>query len=101
MENITCMSMSRHQNARQNHIIKTANRLFENVARLKHMRTIATNGNFIHDEINSRLNSGSACYHSVQNLFSSCPLSKNTKIKIYKTATLAVLLYKCETSSLS
>jgi hypothetical protein len=34
------------------------------------------------EEIKSRLKSGNACYHSVQNLLSSSLLSKNLKIKI-------------------
>jgi len=38
----------------------------------------------IQEEIKSRLKSGSACYHSVQNLLSSSLLSKNLKIKIYR-----------------
>jgi len=37
---------------------------------------------YIHKEIKSRLNLGSTCYHSVQNLFSSSILPKNAKIKI-------------------
>jgi hypothetical protein len=40
------------------------------------------NQNGIHDEIKSRLNSGNACYYSVQNLLSSRLISKNIKIKI-------------------
>jgi hypothetical protein len=31
-----------------------------------------------HEEIKSRLKSGNACYHSVQNILSSSLLSKNT-----------------------
>jgi hypothetical protein len=31
--------------------------------------TAVTNQNLIHEGIKSRLNSGNACYHSVQNLF--------------------------------
>jgi hypothetical protein len=46
-------------------------------------------------------NSGNGCYHSVQNLLSSRLLSKNVKIKIYKTIILPVLLYWCETLSLT
>jgi hypothetical protein len=46
------------------------------------------------------LKSGNACYHSVQNLTSSHLLSKNIKIRIYKTIILPVLLYGCETLSL-
>jgi hypothetical protein len=44
--------------------------------------------------------SGNACYHSVQNLLSSRLLSKNVKI-IYKTIILPVVLYGCETWSLT
>jgi hypothetical protein len=42
-----------------------------------------TNQNLIQEEIKRRLNSGNACYHSVQNLLSSRQLSKNLKIRIY------------------
>ena len=42
-----------------------------------------------------------ACYHSVQNLLSSSLLSKNLKIKICRTIILPVVLYGCETWSLT
>jgi len=42
-----------------------------------------------------------SCYHSVQNLLSSSLLSKNLKIKIYRTIFLPVVLYGCETWSLT
>ena len=48
-----------------------------------------------------RLRLGSACYHSVQNLLSSRLLSKNLKSKIYRTIILPVVLYGCETWSLT
>jgi hypothetical protein len=60
-----------HQNARKNHEIKTAYRYFENVAQYKYLGTRGTNQNLIQEEIKRRLNSGNACYHSVQNLLSS------------------------------
>ena len=47
------------------------------------------------------MRSGNACYHSVQNLLSSRLLSKNLKIKIYRTIILSVVLYGCETWSLT
>ena len=53
------------------------------------------------EEIKSRLKSGNACYHSVQNLLSSRLLSKNLKIKIYRTVIFPVVLYGCETWSLT
>jgi len=59
--------------------------------------TILTNQNSIQEEIKSRLRSGNACYHSVQNLLSSRLLSKNLKTKIYRIIILPVVLYGCET----
>jgi hypothetical protein len=59
------------------------------------------NQNLIQEEINWRLYSGNACYHSVKNILSSCLLSKNIKIIIHKTIILPVVLYLCETWSLT
>ena len=65
------------------------------------MGTTLTNKNSIAEEIRSRLRSGNACYHSVQNLLSSRLLSKNLKIKMYRTIILPVVLYGWETWSLT
>jgi len=63
--------------------------------------TTLTNQNSIAEEIKSRLRSSKACCHSVQNLLSSRLLSKNLNIKIYRTIILPVVLYGCETWSLT
>ena len=65
------------------------------------MGTTLANQNSIAEEIKSRLRSGNACYHSVQNILSSRLLSRNLKIKIYRTVILPVVLYGCETWSLT
>ena len=65
------------------------------------MGTTLTNQSSIQEEIKSRLKLGNACYYSVQNLLSSRLLSKNLKIKIYRTIILPVVLYGCETWSLT
>jgi hypothetical protein len=39
--------------------------------------------------------------HSVQSLLYSSPLSRNVKVKIYRTIILPVVLYGCETWSLT
>ena len=49
--------------------------------------------------INSQ--TGNAYYYLVQNLLSFSLLSKNLKIKIYRTIILPVVLYGCETWSLT
>ena len=59
------------------------------------------NPDSIQKEIKSRLKLGNACYHSVQKLLYSSLLSKNLKIKIYRTIILPVVLYGCETWSLT
>jgi hypothetical protein len=43
--------------------------------------------------IKSRLNSGNVCYRSVQNLLSSHIISKNIKIKMYKTLILCCFVW--------
>jgi hypothetical protein len=93
--------MSRHPNSGQNQNIRIAKESFENVAKFKYLGTTLTNQNYIHVEIKSRLNSGNACYHSAQNLLSSRLISKKLQIKIYKTVILPVVLYGCETWSLT
>jgi len=71
------------------------------VEEFKYLGTTLTNQNSIAEEIKSRLRPGNACYHSVQNLLSSRLLSKNVKIKIYRNIILPVVLYGCETWSLT
>jgi hypothetical protein len=71
------------------------------VSQFKNLGTTVTNQNLIQEEIKRRLNSGNACYHSVQNLLSSLLLSKNVKVRIYKTIILPVVLYGHETWSLT
>jgi hypothetical protein len=63
--------------------------------------TTVTNKNLIQEESSRRLNSGNAFYHSVQKLLSSRLLSKNVKVRIYKTIILPLVLYGCETWSLA
>jgi hypothetical protein len=95
-EKTKCMLMSRKK-AGQKHGIKIANRSFEDAEKLRYLGTTLTDHNYIHEEIKSRINSGNACYHSVQSLLSSRLLSRNVMVKMYKTIILPVVLYGCET----
>jgi hypothetical protein len=72
------MLMSRCQNAGQRQSVKIANRSFEDVAKFKYLGTTLTDQNYVHEEIKSRL-----------------------KVKIYKTIILPLVLYGCETWSLT
>ena len=53
----------------------------------------------MYEEVKSRLKSGNACYHSLQNLLSPSLLSKNVKTKRYRTIILPVVLYGCDALS--
>jgi hypothetical protein len=81
--------------------VRIDNSTFERVEEFKYFGTTLKNQNYIQEDIKSRLRSGNARYHSVQNLLSSRLLSKNLKIKLYRTIILPVVLYGCETWALT
>jgi hypothetical protein len=81
--------------------MKIDNSSIERVEEFKYLGTMLTNENSIQVEIKSRLKLRNACYYSVQNLLSSRLLSKNLKIRIYRTIILPVVLYGCEAWSLT
>jgi hypothetical protein len=74
------MLLPRHQNASQSRDIKYQ----------------TDHQNFVQEEIKRRLNSGIASYHSFKNPLFFTLLSRNVKIRIYKT-----LILLCETWSLT
>ena len=95
------MVISRDRRAGRGHSVKTDNSSIERVEEFKYLGMTLTDQNSNQEEIKSRLKLGNACYHSLQNLLSPMLLSKNLKIKIYRTIILPVHLYRCETCSLT
>ena len=85
------MAIFLDQNAVRKHNVKIDNSSFERADELKYVAATLTNQNSIQEEIKSRLKSGNACCHSVQNLLSSSLLSKHLKIKMYRTIILPVV----------
>jgi hypothetical protein len=83
-----------YQKIGQKHSIQIANRSFEGVAKFIYLLTTLADQNRIHKQSKRRLNSGNACYHLVLSLVSFRLLSRNVKVKIYKTMILAVFLYR-------
>ncbi|KAJ4431941.1 hypothetical protein ANN_20550 [Periplaneta americana] len=95
------MIMSRDQNIVRNGNIKIGDLSFEGVEKFKYLGATVTNINDTWKEIKRRINMGNACYYSVEKLLSSSLLSKNLKARIYKTVILPVVLYGCETWTLT
>jgi hypothetical protein len=86
-----------YQKAEQRHCIKKANSSCQEAVTLKYLGTTLTDQNCMHEEMKSRLNSGNACYHSVQGILTSRLLSRNVKVDILvcKTIIRTVVLYGC------
>ncbi|KAJ4450732.1 hypothetical protein ANN_02162 [Periplaneta americana] len=95
------MIMSRDQNIVRNGTIQIGDLSFEEVEKFKYLGATVTNINDTREEIKHRINMGNACYYSVEKLLSSSLLSKNLKVRIYKTVILPVILYGCETWTLT
>jgi len=74
---------------------------FEKVEEFKYLGTILTHHKAMHEKIKIGLQAENACYHSVQNLLYSSFQSKNVTIKININIVLPVVLYGCETWSLT
>jgi hypothetical protein len=75
------MIITRDRNAGRSNDINIDNSSFERVEQFRYCGTNLTHQGSIQEEIKSRFKSGSACYHSMQNLLSSNLLSQNMKIK--------------------
>jgi UDP-galactopyranose mutase len=73
--------------------LRVDNSSFERVEEHKYLGITLTNQNSIQEEIKSRLKSGNACYHPVQNPLSSSELTKNLKIKMRRTIILPVFVW--------
>ncbi|KAJ4433744.1 hypothetical protein ANN_16055 [Periplaneta americana] len=94
-------TMSRDENIVRNGNIKIGNLSFEEVENFKYLGATVTNVNDTREGIKQRINKGNACYNSVEKVLSSSLLSKNLKVRIYKTVILPVVLYGCETWTLT
>jgi hypothetical protein len=80
--------MSSDRRAGQSNSMKLGNKSFEGVEQFRYLEITLTN-HFIHEEIQSRLKSGNACCHSMQNLLSSSSIPTDTKITRYRTGNFA------------
>jgi hypothetical protein len=76
--------------------MKIGNSSFDRVEEFKCLLTTLTYKNSIQEEIKSRLKSENFVYHSGMKVMSSSLLSKNLKMKIYRTIILPLVMYGFE-----
>jgi hypothetical protein len=69
--------------------------------KLKYLGTTGTNQSIFTNNLKNRLNSGNACYHSVQNLLSSRLISKSLRFKLHNIIIVPVVSYPRGSSSFS
>uniref|UniRef100_A0A1B0D0G9 Uncharacterized protein n=1 Tax=Phlebotomus papatasi TaxID=29031 RepID=A0A1B0D0G9_PHLPP len=67
----------------------------------KYLGTLINKDNVVSAEIEHRINQGNKAFFALLRLFKSRSLSRSTKIMIYKTVVRPVVLYGCETWTLS
>jgi hypothetical protein len=77
------MEIGRHRG-----VIANENNSYEKLKTFKCLDSLVTNQNSIQDKIKYGFEAGNSCYYSVQTFLTSRLLSKNLKIKIYKTIIL-------------
>jgi hypothetical protein len=80
-ENTKCMVRCRAQNAGQIHNLKKGNKSFEGLGQFRYLATTITYQNSILIEIKSRMKSGKACCHSVQNILRSFCCTKIYRLR--------------------
>jgi hypothetical protein len=76
-----------------------ASRSGENVAQLKYLGMTVTTQHFSEEKIWRRMNCGNVCYCLVQYHLSSHLLSKNLKIRIYKTVIFPMVVISDQAES--
>jgi hypothetical protein len=69
----------------------------EQVKLFKYLGPIVNGNNSTEEEIKGRLSLGNKAFYANQDLFKSKLLTKNSKLRIYKTLVRPVVTYSCET----
>jgi hypothetical protein len=69
----------------------------EQVKSFKYLGSIVNGNNSIEEEINGRISLGNKAFYANQDLFESKLLTKNSKLRMYKTLVRPVVTYACET----
>ncbi|KAJ4452338.1 hypothetical protein ANN_03863 [Periplaneta americana] len=95
------MTMSRDQNIVRNGNIKIGNLSFQEVEKFKYLGATVTNINDTREEIKHRINVEMPVIIRLRSSYHPVCCQKNLKVRIYKTVILPVVLYGCETWTLT
>jgi hypothetical protein len=68
----------------------------QQVKSFKYLESIVNGNNSVEEEIKGRISLGNKAFYANQDLFKSKLLTKNSKLRIYKTLVRPVVTYACE-----
>jgi hypothetical protein len=74
---------------------------FEVVQSFKYLGSIINVTNDIEEEVKTRIMQGNRCFYALKHLFTSSLVSRNTKLRLFKTIIRPIVMYGCETWSLT
>ncbi|CAG9830357.1 unnamed protein product [Diabrotica balteata] len=74
---------------------------FKRVESFKYLGATITTDNDITEEIKGRIQAANRCMYSLHNTIKSKSLTRTSKIRVYKTVIRPVLMYGCETWTLT
>jgi hypothetical protein len=94
------MVMSTSSTKRTPQSISIGNRAFEGVSQFRYLGALVNSQNEINDCINDNIQKGNRAYFANQQFFKSKLITRNTKVKIYRTLVRPVVTYGSETWTL-
>jgi hypothetical protein len=91
------MLSSRKSSSGQDRNIIINGATYKKCSSFKYLGSLITEDNNMKEEIRSRIAGGNRCYLALQRIFKARSLSKNLKLKVYRTIVRPVVMYGSET----
>ena len=95
------LTLDRQQGSRIGQNITMNEFNFEVVQSFKYLGSIINVSNDIEEEIQIRTSQGNKCFYALRHLFKSSLLSRSTKFRLYRTMVRPIVMYGCETWTLT
>lgn len=95
------LTLDRKQGSRIGQNITIDDYNFEVVQSFRYLGSIINTDNDVDEEIKTRLMQGNRCFYALKHLFRNSLVSRNTKLRLYKTLIRPIVMYGCETWSLT
>jgi hypothetical protein len=95
VEKTKYINTSRQQDA-YTRTVDINGKVYQEVTDFKYLGSIITSGNNHERDIKARMAAGNRCYYALSKIMKSREISKSTKLKIYRTLIIPIVMYGCE-----